>query len=219
MPRAGRVRIRAGIKNGPLLNTLIDWEPREAGRQEESWDGLDESGLINLFNIPARQVHIFAYSLPNNCVIVQRDNTAAVEPITTTSAPERRPQTHVNLEQKYEHARHKRADCHEPDFTVIFPDAEQKDGTPVLSGVAPIKIVIAEKDRHQLESARFEVMLYADLRFIFEDEEGFTPFTFLWDTTGMPPGEHTLTVNILGYNNHCGTRSHKVFIRRVEPKP
>ena len=39
MPRAGMVRIRTGIKNGPLLKTVIDWEPREAGRQIEKWDG------------------------------------------------------------------------------------------------------------------------------------------------------------------------------------
>ena len=219
MPRAGRVRIRAGIKNGPLLKTLIDWVPREAGRQEEFWDGLDQSGLINLFNIPARQVHIFAYTLPNNCIIVKRSQTASAEPNITDETYKRRLQTQVNLNRKYEHARHDLADCHEPDFTLIFPDAELKDGAPVLSGVAPIKIVIAEKDRHQLESARFEVMLYADLRFIFEDEEGFTPFTFLWDTKGLTPGEHILTVNILGYNNHCGARSHKVFIRSVDPKP
>lgn len=214
MPRAGQVRIRAGIKNGPHLRTLIDWEPREAGRQAEAWDGLDQSGLINLFNIKERQVHIFAYTIPNNSIIVKRASQTASEVFAAASEPERRPRTQVNPDRKYEHALHNLADCHEPDFTVIFPGAETEDGLPVLSGVAPIKIVIAEKDRFQLESARFEVMLYADLRFIFEDEEGFTPFTFLWDTKGMTAGEHILTVNILGYNDHCGVRSHRVLIKK-----
>ncbi|OQX02695.1 MAG: hypothetical protein BWK80_57295, partial [Desulfobacteraceae bacterium IS3] len=31
LPKAGMVRIRAGIKEGPHLRTLIDWTPREAG--------------------------------------------------------------------------------------------------------------------------------------------------------------------------------------------
>ena len=29
-----------------------------------------------------------------------------------------------------------------------------------------------------------------------EDEEGFTPFTYMWNTQGLSVGEHIFTVNI-----------------------
>jgi len=49
--------------------------------------------------------------------------------------------------------------------------------------------------------------------FIFEDEEGFTPFTYMWDTKGLPEGEHVFTVNIMSYDDHCGVESRKVIIK------
>lgn len=181
MPKAGRVRIRAGIQKGPLLRTLIDWEPREAGRNAEPWDGTDESGLIDLFKIPERELFIFAYSLPDNSIILSPSPAWAAEAVpaeTPGADPVYRPKKPVESDEKYFHALHDRSTCHEPEFDVRFPaDVETTaEGVPIVSGVVPVTVAIAEKDRRHLESERFEVMFFVDTRFIFEDEEGFTPF-------------------------------------------
>lgn len=218
MPKAGMVRIRAGIKNGPLLKTIIDWEAREAGRNIERWDGKDKSGLIDLFKIPGREIYVFAYTLPDNSIIVKRDspNEDGSHPALLEHVPECRPRKKVYLELKYEHAVHEKSICHEPEFQVIFPKTlpGTPEGIPVLNGIVPVKVIISERDRQHLESSRFEVMFFVDTVFIFEDEEGFTPFTYLWDTSGLTEGEHVFTVNILSYDDHCGVESRKVMIRR-----
>lgn len=65
-----RIWVRLGVRLGATLRCLADGEPRPAGLIEESWNGLDESGQINL---PARDdwvASIFGYRLPQPCVIV-----------------------------------------------------------------------------------------------------------------------------------------------------
>jgi len=216
MPKAGMVRIRAGIKEGALLKTLIDWEPREGGSNVEKWDGKDKSGLIDLFKIPEREVFIFAYSLPDNCIILKSDSNLQKGNESAPSLAEYRLKAKIDSKTKYKHALHDKSVCHEPEFKVEFPKAvsEMPDGTPVVNGnePVPVKVTISEKDRLHVESARFEVMFFADTVFIFEDEEGFTPFTYMWDTKGLPEGEHVFTVNIMSYDDHCGVESKKVII-------
>jgi len=217
MPKAGMVRIRAGIKEGALLKTLVDWEPREGGRNVEKWDGRDASGLINFFNIDAREVFVFAYSLPDNSIII-KNNTAESNAVQFLSKnmPEYRMKKKIDPGTKYKHALENPALSHEPEVSLVFPETFEKDsdGTPILKGVVPVRVVVADRDKHHLESARFEVLFFVDTVFIFEDEEGFTPFTYMWDTQGLPEGEHVFTVNIMSYDDHCGVKSRKVRIRR-----
>jgi len=217
LPKAGMVRIRAGIKEGPHLRTLIDWTPREAGANTEKWDGKDKAGLIDLFQIPKREVYIFAYSLPDNCIILKTKPAESV-PVLFANNPEYRSKTEGYSDPKYKHALHEKAICHEPEFEVTFPESLPRtaEGVPIVEGnkPVPVKVSISEKDRRHLESARFEVMFFVDTVFIFEDEEGFTPFTYMWNTQGLSDGEHVFTVNIMSYDDHCGVETQKVMIRR-----
>lgn len=217
MPKAGMVRIRAGLENSLLLRTLVDWEPRQAGLHKEPWDGLDQAGLINLFQLPEQKVSIFAYSLPDNSIILKRKSQKNdIASDTFTHQKELRPSRKIRMSHKFKHATHDAAICHEPDFRILFQGSPQQtaDGIPVLSGIVPVKIVLSDDDKKHLESTRFEIMLFVDLIFLFEDEEGYTPFTYFWDTTLLPEGEHLLTVNIWSYDDHCGTKTRKVMIRR-----
>ena len=217
MPKAGRVRMRAGIKNGPLLSTIIDWEPRRAGKNTQIWDGQDKAGLINLLKNPGQELFVFAYSLPDNSIILKSATPAKqAERPSTSASMKRRPRKPGHSKAKYKHALHDQRYCHEPKFDVRFPGSvsQTADGIPILNGIAPVKVVISERDRQHLESARFEVMFFVDTVFLFEDEEGFTPFTYRWNTQDLPQGEHIFTVNILSYDDHCGTVSRKIMIRR-----
>jgi hypothetical protein len=48
--------------------------------------------------------------------------------------------------------------------------------------------------------------------FLFEMEEGSSPFTFNWDTKGLTKGSHILTVNLASYDDHIGVVSREVII-------
>ncbi len=48
LPQYGTVRIRAGIKNGPLLVNIVDWQERAKGQHIEHWDWKDNNSGIDL---------------------------------------------------------------------------------------------------------------------------------------------------------------------------
>ena len=87
-----------------------------------------------------------------------------------------------------------------------------------MSGLVPVKIAIDEEDKRWLTDIRFEIMIYLDYVFIFEDEDAYTPFTYIWDTRHLNEGEHLLTVNVQGYGDHIGAESRKVIIRHKAGK-
>ena len=212
MPRAGRARLRVGVEGFPHLRTLLDWEPLEAGSHEIVWDGLDASGLIRAIDHSRLVVKLSAYALPDNTLIVR--GKPADEPPTAPAAypPEEHPG------RAYLHARHPRAICHEARLAVLFPPETPRDaqGRPVIRGTVPVRVALEAADALHLVNQRFEVALYEDLTFLFEEEESANPFTFLWDTSRLPEGAHVLTVNLFSYDDHFGVATQPVVIEREE---
>ncbi len=208
MPRAGRARVRLGLQGYPHLRTLIDWTPMEAGPHELTWDGLAASGLIQLAQHPQLSIKLHAFSLPDNTIIVRSDGhlpdpapAASYPPIWRSDAP-------------YLHARHPTADCHETRLRVEFPQSLGTDaqGRTRVSGSTSVRVTVDEHDARALTNARFEVAVYEDLTFLFEEEEGVNPWTFVWDATRLPPGAHTLTVNTMSYDDHYGVLTVPVVV-------
>ncbi len=208
MPKAGYARLRIGIEGFPHLRTLLDWEPLEGGAQALIWDGLDSSGLINLKEHPDLSLKLKVFAMPNNTVIVHGEPPAPPSNLASTYPPI----TKASIAAF--HARHPRATCREVGVRLEFPGVTQHDpqGRPVLVGIAPIQVAIDEHDASRLVNERFELALFEDLTVIVEEEKGTTPFTYLLDTTMLPPGPHLLTVNVLGGNDHYGVETRQVII-------
>ncbi len=68
LPAAARVLIRLGIRNGPMLKTLVDWQPRVVGAITEYWDGKDEDDLVDLFEVSTFSTLITYVTLPATTV-------------------------------------------------------------------------------------------------------------------------------------------------------
>lgn len=209
MPKAGRARLRIGVQGFPHLRTLLDWQPLEAGPQQLAWDGLDASGLIRAAAHPNLSVRLSAYALADNTIIVRGGPS---DPSLREQPAVYPPEARGNA--AYLHARHLRESCHEAGVSLEFPPGTRRDqrGRPVLTGVVPVRVSLQPADAALLTNQRFEVMLYEDLTLLFEEEESMNPFTFMWETSRLAPGEHMLTVNILGYQDHYGLATQPVVI-------
>ncbi|MFH2138362.1 MAG: FlgD immunoglobulin-like domain containing protein [Candidatus Omnitrophota bacterium] len=215
LPRAARVLIRAGIKEGPLLKTLADWEPREAGKNSEGWDGQDNAGNL-ITQHPDFTLFLSAYSLPDNSIIVKNNNKGfeyecAFE--LKTEQPRRVPRNvtgiilHPSAKQSCRKTR-------VPRFSIEFPEADHDEkSVPVIAGPTTIRLSCDEQDKHLLVESRFEIICYIDNIFYFEEEQGFTPFNYRWDPQGMTAGEHIVTFNLQSYTGAVGTKSLKVRIK------
>ncbi|HEX8409999.1 MAG TPA: FlgD immunoglobulin-like domain containing protein [Thermoanaerobaculia bacterium] len=69
--QAGSAALNGKTKtyDGPVLKTLVNREPRPAGRIVESWNGLDETGALYVPDVPNFVTAILATELPENSVI------------------------------------------------------------------------------------------------------------------------------------------------------
>ena len=62
-----------------------------------------------------------------------------------------------------------------------------------------------------LHEERFEAVIYVDGSFVFEEEQGYLPFTWMLQPEMVTPGEHVITFMIRGYEGHFGTTSIRVM--------
>ena len=96
---ASMVRIRIGVHNGPLLKTLVDWEPRLAGDNFEPWNGMDDSNILNV-RAMEYTLDIQAFTLPENAIIAEGSGVSLGEAIIGTTSGSNAERSRIVLERK-----------------------------------------------------------------------------------------------------------------------
>lgn len=231
LPNAARVAIRVGLKNnGPLLNNIIDWVPRSAGHQAEAWDGWDASGVLDLHNHPALELNLNAFALPRNTLLVVQPPTQ--QPSSATTNQKKAPRYVQDLpwgEMRRLKKKTSRPRIHDPsqlsatgrgDFplqlSLVGDFPRDKSGAYRVSGIVPVRLQLEPQYVAQLASKRFEPVYFVDGQFVFENEVGYFPTTYLWNSDQHNPGEHYITANLRGYLGNFGMATVKVLVERSD---
>lgn len=216
LPRPARIAVRVGLKNhGPLLRTLVDWVPRPGGINEEAWDGWDTSRVMELTDHPKLNLFIDAYALSDNTLLVgtppRQSEFVALDERTERN---RTPPTQKRM---YYHAQQPLETRGDIAISLNLPEdlPQDDDGIPILTGRVPVRLEVAPEDRQRAIERRFEPVFFVDGVFAFENEVGYLPFTWIWDTATTNPGIHYVTANLRGYEGNFGIATLKV---RVPPQ-
>jgi hypothetical protein len=107
------------------------------------------------------------------------------------------------------------------DYTIqlrLPPDLSTRSGIPVVEGPVPLTIESGDHDRALVISRRFEPVYYVDGQFVFENEVGFLPMTWMWDPATTSEGIHYLTVNLRGYEGNFGMATRQIYVRHGAAK-
>ena len=219
LPKAGRVNIRLGIQEGPLLRTLIDWPVRDAGLQVEPWDGYDNSGVLKFDENPKLDIAVWSYQLSGNSIIVAgKDRQVRPKMIEDVSWDKvYRERTAPKKSELFNHWQHPRAACRDPRiFLKVIGVEHRKDGVPIIDGETYFQMTIDLQDQKIMVDQKFEVVYYVDGVFIYEEELGYTPFSWRWNPAGVNAGIHYITVVLRGYQGHFGSATKKVWVRRIK---
>lgn len=218
LDRPARVNLRLGLQAGPYLRTLIDWVPRGAGAQAERWDGQDASGVLKLADNPALTPIVKAYALPDNTLFVgappdrlqfAAERDAAIVRARTGPTPAKR--MFDNSQQPLD----ARGDL--PAFLSLGGGFKQdSEGRWLVFGEVPLTANVREEDHARVLQRRFEAVFYVDGVFAHENELGYLPLSWTWNTAQLNPGEHFVTLNIRGYEGNFGAATIKVV---VQPPP
>lgn len=225
LPEDSRVSIRTGIAGGgPLLKNILYAVPRSPGWHQEAWNGKDESGAFQVTGIKGYQLVVEATRLFENSIIARgngeydffryRRDLAAERPRKVDRPPAGREFVWAGLPRP-EPLRM----IPEPRFRIELPDKEARteSGLPVLAGRIPIKIYLDESIKKYITEQRYEIIFFVDFHFVTEKEEGYSPFTLVWDSLGTPNGEHIITINVATFSGQVSSGSVRVMIRN-EPQ-
>lgn len=216
-----RVRIRLGISGGPLLYTLVDWEPRTAGRVTEYWDGWDKDHLIRLRRHPRFKMIISRLSLPENSIIAygnkQTDYFAYSREISRPEKKEHNPPSAYSDRNVSFHAQIPRLKDRSPEVVMTFPQkAGSKNDAALLEGKTLVRVELGDQDKAFFREMKYEICFFLDGEFYAEEEAGYSPYNWLWDTELLEPGTYILTVNLASFKDQIGILSKKIKVNNRE---
>jgi len=198
LPRAGRVRLRAGLAGLPFVATLLDWEPQAAGRHELAWDGHDGDRVFDVGRDPRAQLMLHAFELPADTIVLDR----GIGALGRGEAPP--------AARGFRHARHAAAWCRDFRLQLELPELARRgssSGLPVVSDEEVIRVKLDPSDARHLVGVGFEILVFVDTVFLFQEAEASNPFNYRLDSSQLSPGPHVLTVNVLSTDDHAGFAS------------
>ena len=209
-----RVSLRIGIDDGgPLLATILDWQPRARGVHKEKWDGIDSSGTVDIKRLVSAEIFGQAYSLSGNTIIFgpYQSDSEYVENIDTSHKRKRT----YNSKKMFNY--HGKDAASRSDFAIdvaLPKDIKlNKDKLPIFKGSVPIRINIPKQELKRMQTNRFEPMLFVDGTYISELESGFFPLTWRMHAKDYKEGEHYITINIRGYDGQVGSASRRIVVK------
>jgi hypothetical protein len=217
LSQPSRVLLRVGIPGSGLLKTVVDWEPRPTGEITEYWNGKDDDGVINVWELKNHRMVLSYMTLPVASVITFGNNQYDFRHYKTKMAgsrpkKEQRPMT--NSRQISPHFWKSRLTDRAFKVRLIFPEYDRagNNTVPSVKDRLMLRVDVPEQDKAVLQNQQFEIILFVNTVFHAEEERGYLPFNYPWELKNLPPGEHVLMVNIISFGDQIGVGSRKIKV-------
>lgn len=224
-----RIMIRAGEKKGLMLRSIVHCAPRLKGSVTEYWSGKDPDNLLSTDDLENWVLIIAGYSLPENTVITYGNKDVAYndyflkrfpDKVKTLEFPTTTRQFMDSLSAAGRivnmHFTYPLSKDHAPNLVIDFPNSKDttENGIPVLQGLQRAYLDIDPDDKLFHRDQQFELCFFIDGKFISEDEIGYVPYNWIWNTSDIEEGEHIVSVNVSSFKDQIGTKSMKVFVKK-----
>lgn len=199
---AARVLVRGGIKNGPVLKSFAYWQPYPKGLINIAWDGFDQDGLQYLAEKQDFWLMAMAYHLPKFSVISfgnshyswieyrDKHGLHGSKP-NLSDIPFRRSGQRIEKDYFYP-----REELPQLDLTWL-PSTPNQQQTYTTKEKADFVVDVINESLWIKQNPFFEIVVYVNNKFLFEEEQGFLPITAQIDMAELPPGQHVLTVQLV----------------------
>ncbi len=210
--KPARILIRVGLKDGPLMATPADWVVRDRGHNLVYWSSYDGDQVLKVNRLGPVSFVATGFYLPQTSIITygntKSDYFTYQKKLQTTKKPLREEVfREIKLAPNYYYPRR---EDRSPDFQIEFPQLTGK--TPKVKGELLARISVLDEFKKILLKNGFEIALFIDGRFVFEEEEGYTPFNLVWNSAGIEPGEHYLTFVLSSYLGQVSSKTVKIEI-------
>lgn len=222
LEKPARVLARAGIKSGPMMKSIVNWEVRGKGRNVIFWNGYDQDNLLKLTETDQLALLVTGFELPDHSILTAGNKNLDY---TTWRKQNERPSSMPNLSKVAFERDGRRLSRHyylprsvdiEPRITleIVGELPKNKDGIPIVTGPVVLKVGMHDEDRWAMQQSLYEVAFFIDSQFLSEEEQGYVPLTWRWNPAGLKPGIHLVTVNVSGFNGQVGVKSLQIVIEQ-----
>lgn len=215
LDKPARVLARAGIKSGPLLKSILNWQARGRGRNLVIWDGYDQDKLKKLTNSDQLALLVTGFALPDHTILTTGNKTQNYQLWHrkngwSSKMPDLSQVTFERAGQRI--SRHyylPRSVDIAPriDLKIIDKLPKNNDGIPIVSDSITLRVTMHNEDRWAMQQSLYEVAFFVDDQFLSEEEQGYVPLSWRWNPVGLEPGIHRVTVNVSGFNGQIGVKS------------
>ena len=217
LPTTGRVSLRAGLVDGPLLAIPVDWEPRAKGLHREPWDGKDQEKLIEVMQRPNYQVRVTYYTLPENTIITRgnkslpflkyKQQSEAPLPLT----PQKSSAVSGSVLRSPLFSK-RLIFSKAPPLEISFPGATRNESHIVLlSSRFTVRAELPQRWQEALQSKLYEIYFFLNGKFLMEVPDIHLPYETAVNIKEYQPGLQVLTVNIIDMQGQVGIRSTQVY--------
>jgi hypothetical protein len=201
--------VRIGEKEGgPCYGTLLQWEPRMAGKHSEPWDGKDAQGLASVYMRKHFDFVFNTLALPDNALLLQGSAARYVRRNSNTERMALHPPTGKDI---YMHSLHPRYLCQDPQIRVnSVSGLKMKSKKTLLAHGDVIGFAIAVADPQQaanLLKEGCEVYSFIDGHFNQEIKIDRLPATIDVPIQAISAGTHIVTFNLRTIEDHVGSFS------------
>ncbi|MCV2886367.1 hypothetical protein OE749_16855 [Aestuariibacter sp. AA17] len=212
LAQPARVMVRMGLQGGPLMNTILSWEPRMAGENRQAWNGYDKSNVMHLATHQDLRVLVMAYTLPEYTVITHGNPDLSYTAYRSKKgwpAEKIRPESMISQRNGKRISPYyflPRSAAYEPEilFSIKSDVNKNNNGDVIADSPLLVSVNLNDEDKWLMQQSQYEISFFVDGKFVAEEETGYTPLTWQWDPRHLTPGRHLFTVNISGLWGHVG---------------
>lgn len=208
LPGKSTVRLRAGLTNGPVYSTIIDWQALSSGHHEINWDGMSDDGIVYIGNASDLTVTLEAQTLPDNSIIIKNSPTNAgmLSPDTAMAASSGvdmsfPPRPYYLIQNKLKPS---------PPFSLTINNTTPSAAVIPVSGQVRLRVDTDPTTLEKIISNRFELVVFVDDRRFDEIEYAYMPLTYMLNTESLTAGEHLVTLNLFTISGQRTARSAKI---------
>ena len=223
LSKPSRVLIRAGIEDGPMMRSLINWVPKPAGKNVQHWNGYDEDKVVNVTETKRYGVIVVAFALPEYSIITTGNKNLTYAQyykdnnFKFNKTPQKKRLIQRGKKGISPHYYSFRITDQDPKINLHFPNNVNttKKGVALFKNndAIPIKVTMPSEDEELIQQSKYEVSFFIDFDFKSEEELGFMPITWLWSPNGLKKGKHILSVNVSGFNGQVGVENIEFIIQ------
>jgi len=214
LPESARVLVRIGLKDGPMLNNVLRWKPRVAGRNRVAWDGFDLSGVVDLRKDARATALVIAHQLPKFSIITHGNyelnytewfEEIGLLPKSIALVDQKLARGVTRIAREYYRSRF---EDREAKIALSFvKDGKTLTAPYTLVDRTALRVNADIESQWLLDESLYEIGFFIDGVFMSEEEQGYLPMSWRLNTEQLSDGEHILTVNVSGFDGRVGVAS------------